>query len=172
MVTAGHCGLNGDTVFNGNGSQVVGTMEGRVFPDPDLAVIDGMAYAARSYSANDQTSSKPIVNAASPATATTYCQMGYVSLRICASYSSLNAQFCDAGGCTNSLAFTSRACTNPLGQPGDSGGGVFRELAGSELGARGIVIAGATLGPGGQCGRYDHRWATIQARYNATIQTP
>lgn len=83
-----------------------------VFPDPDLAVIDGQQYAARSFSAINDTSSKAISNAVNPTTGVTYCQMGSVLQRVCSAYSSLNAQFCDAGGCTNGLAYTSQSCVS------------------------------------------------------------
>jgi hypothetical protein len=169
MVTAGHCGASGTTVWNGDNTLVVGVVEGRRFPDPDLAVLDGIAYAPRSFSANNNTSSKAISGATSPSLGTTYCQMGYVTRRVCSSYSSLNAQYCDVNGCTNGLAFTSRSCDiGKLGQKGDSGGGVYRELADATLGARGVVVAGPTIGTN-TCTRYDHRWVTISNLYQATI---
>lgn len=169
MLTAGHCGVNGDPVLNGNEQLVVGLIEGRSFPNPDLAVIDGNTYAARSFSANDNSSSKAISNAVNPTTGVTYCQMGWVSRRVCSSYSSLNAQFCDEAGCTNGLAFTSRPCSSgPLGQEGDSGGGVFKEASGT-LSARGVAIAAGPIGTGANCARYDHRLSTILAHYDAEV---
>lgn len=169
MVTAGHCGTNGSVLVNGQGSIVVGTVEGRSLPDPDLALIDGKDYAGRSYSANNTSSSKRITDARNPGTGTLYCQMGYKVQRLCASYSSLSAQYCDIQGCTNLLAFTSRSCDiGVLGLPGDSGGGVFLEFADGTLGARGIVVAGPVIGTN-TCTRYDHRWGTILVRYDATI---
>lgn len=140
-----------------------------VFPDPDLAVIDGQQYAARSFSAINDTSSKAISNAVNPTTGVTYCQMGSVLQRVCSAYSSLNAQFCDAGGCTNGLAYTSQSCVSGgLVAGGDSGGGVFKEANGT-LSARGIVIADGNVGT--LCVRYDHRLATVLVRYNATVVT-
>jgi hypothetical protein len=170
MLTAGHCFSNGQTIKNGDNSLTVGVLEGRSLPDPDLAVIDGETYAARSYSANNVGSSKIIHSSANPATAVTYCSMGYVLQRVCSQYSSLTAQFCDAFGCTNSLAFTSRPCsTGALGKAGDSGGGVFREITDGTLGARGTVVAGGEVGPAPNCVRYDHKRQTILNFYNATV---
>lgn len=170
MLTAGHCASNGTTVRNWNDTLTVGVIEGRSLPNPDLAVIDGQSYAARSFSANDNTSSKAISNAVNPTTGATYCQLGGFSYRICSTYSSLNAQFCDASGCTNDLAFTSRDCTlGTLVRPGDSGGGVFREADDGTLGARGIVVAGGRIGTGAQCARYDHRLPTILDWYDAAV---
>lgn len=170
MLTAGHCtASDGVTVWNGSDTLTLGTIEGRSFPDPDLATMDGKSYAARSFSANNDTSSKAISNAVNPGTGATYCQMGSYIQRVCSSYSSLDTQFCDPG-CTNHLAFTSRLCSSgPLALSGDSGGGVMREASNGTLGARGIVIAAGPIGTGNVCVRYDHILPTILAYYHATV---
>lgn len=172
MVTAGHCTGSGQVFRNGTNALVVGTVEGRFFPDPDLALIDGQNYSPRSFALADNTTLKFISEAQSPTTGVLYCNMGYVSRRVCSSYTALAAQYCDSFGCTTNLAFTSRPCSQgELSQAGDSGGGVYRELATGKLGARGTVVASPTLGPGTTCTRYDHKWSTISTRYSATIVT-
>lgn len=169
MVTAGHCAGNGVQFANGNLTLIVGTMEGSSLPNPDLGLLDGASYSARSFSAGNTTSSKPITEDAEPITGTTYCQFGSVSYRKCASYSSLNYQICDASGCTSGLAFTARECSSPLAAGGDSGGGVFREYADATIGPRAIVVGGGQLGTGNTCFRVDHRRNTITSFYSAVV---
>lgn len=171
MVTAGHCandGQNGLTVRNGDASVVMGTTEGGRFPDPDLGLIDGGAYSGRTYSSTNQTSNKAIASGGGPATGTVYCQYGATSLRRCYSYSSLSVQLCD-GGCTNGLAFA-QGPSGPggsMGSGGDSGGGVFRELTSTTVGARGIVIARTC--DASDCYAWDHRYQTVLSTYDATL---
>ena len=166
MLTAGHCfNVNGDITWNGDSSLKVGTSEARSYPDPDLALLDGETYFPRSYSANNQTASKPISASANPTTGVVYCQMGATSLRICSAYSSLEA---DAVG-AHHLAYTQGPAgpSGSLGSGGDSGAGVYRELTDSTLSARGIVKAAGcnvTL-----CSRWDHKRQTILAFYDATL---
>ena len=172
MLTAGHCSNYGTwplTVYNGNVTYTLGSTESVHFPDPDLAVIDGSTYAAYSYSAQNQTSFKPIKSSSEPEVSTSYCQFGYASLRICSTYNALDSQYCDSFGCTNHLAYTSRTCpSGDLSVPGDSGAGVFRELSNGTLGARGMVVAGETAGT---CPykRWDHKLSTILSTYSATV---
>ncbi|MFN8517920.1 MAG: hypothetical protein U0667_00710 [Chloroflexota bacterium] len=172
MVTAGHCsnGNNGRTVWNGNDSEQVGTTEGVRFPNPDLVLIDGAAYNARSYAWNDQTTTKAVTGSANPTTGVVYCQFGATTLRVCYAYDSLSEQFCDESGCTNSLAFT-EAPQGPncsMGSGGDSGGGVHREVSGG-VSARGIVIARG--GDAQHCYAWDHKRQTVLNTYDATVVT-
>lgn len=173
MVTAGHCseGLNGRAVWNGNQTAQVGTTEAAHFPDPDLALIDGSAYAARSYSWNDQTTNKAISASAEPTTGVVYCQMGATNLRICAAYSALDVTLEDAGGITRHLA-QANGPSGPgmsLGSVGDSGGGVYRELTGGTLSARAVVVAGFCTVT--TCYRWDHKRSTILSTFTATVVT-
>lgn len=166
MLTAGHCfNGNGDVTWNGNSSFAVGTSEGRSYPDPDLALLDGETYAPRSYSAKNQTSSKAISASGNPPTGVVYCQMGATSLLICSAYSSLDA---DALG-AHQLAYTSGPSgpSGSLGSGGDSGGGVYRELTDGTLSARGMVKAtGCNVTT---CARWDHKRQTILTFYDATV---
>jgi hypothetical protein len=171
MVTSGHCAdANGETILNGNMIHSLGTIEGRQLPNPDLALIDGRTYLARSFAWEDNSTLKSVANSANPLTGTYYCNLGSFSQRVCSTYSSLNMQFCDVEGCTTGLAFTSQHCQyGPLAEGGDSGGGIVRELADAKIGARGIVVAGGQSGD--YCVRYDHRWSTVASTYSATIMT-
>ncbi len=173
MLTAGHCseGQNGRAVWNGNQSAKVGTTEAAHFPDPDLALIDGSAYAARSYSWNDQTSNKAISSSAEPTTGVVYCQMGATSLRVCAAYNALDVTLEHEGGITRHLARASGPAGpgGSLGSPGDSGGGVYRELSGGTLSARGMVQAGWCTAV--TCYRFDHKLSTILSTFSATVVT-
>jgi hypothetical protein len=172
-VTAGHCGTNGTSVWNGQSSNLVGTLRGRSLPNPDLAVIAGKNYVAKSYSAYNLTSSKNISGSANPATGVSYCQMGAISWRVCTSYDALNAAFCDDSGCTNNLAYAEQGCSTQSGdlaRPGDSGGGVYRELSGGTLNVRGLVVAAGRLSPT-VCARWDHKVQTIVNHYGAFVVT-
>ncbi len=80
----------------------------------------------------------------------------------------------DSSGTTTQLAYTSRLCSaGTVGQPGDSGGGVFRETEAGNLSARGTVVGGGVSGnpPAFTCYRQDHKRQTIMSHYNATIVT-
>jgi hypothetical protein len=170
MLTAGHCGINSDVVRNGNDTATVGAIEGRHFSDPDLALIDGSAYAPVTYGWNDQTTTRQTTQSGEPTTGVVYCQFGYASLRICSSYSMLDYTLVDdVGHPTRHLAYTSGPSgpSGSLGTAGDSGGGVFRELGGEAVGARGTVVGG--LCDASTCWRADHRLGTILAYYDATV---
>lgn len=172
MLTAGHCySGNGASTQNGNHTAVVGTSEGYSI-DPDTALIDGQFYFHHSYSWNDQTSHKAITEASNPTTNVVYCQMGAWSLRICAAYSALDVDATYDGHTRHHLAYTDLRRGPgilPLGLNGDSGGGVFRELSGSVLGARGDVVAiGAT---DTIWARWDTKPQTILSKYSATVVT-
>ncbi len=100
--------------------------------------------------------------------------MGATSLRVCSSYSSLNTTFTDDLGTTTQLAYTSRLCSaGTLGQPGDSGGGVFLETTGGNLSARASVVAGGVkaIPQPAMCFRQDHKRQTIMSFFNATVVT-
>lgn len=173
MVTAGHCGLNGNEAWNGNDTLLVGTMEGRKFPNPDLALIDGKSYSGKTYCGNDTTTNCSVTGWANPTTGVTYCNMGYAIRRACSAYSILNDDFCDSSGCTTNLAYTSRPCSvGALGFPGDSGGGVFRENSTGIVSARGTVVGGGTINGGATCVRDDTKIGTIWSTYDATLITP
>lgn len=172
MVTAGHCfnGLNGKNVTNGNGSASLGTSEHASLNDPDLALIDGAAYANRSYSAPDQISFEPITASGEPATGVVYCQMGASSLIRCSTYSSLDETINVPTGVTHHLAYTSGPSgpNGSLGTGGDSGGGVFRDFS-TSLSARGIVIAaGCNVTT---CARWDHKLSSVKSFFSATVVT-
>lgn len=181
MVTAGHCSmrdsnlvaLNGRSVSNGDWTRNVGTTEGNKWPNPDLAVIDGQAYGAVSYSENDSTGSDNIRNSwTAPATGVTYCHYGQVSKRKCFQLSSLNVTNCPSGWgglCTTGLAFTSGP-SGPGGtivSGGDSGGGMFLEYADGTIGARGIVHGGGC--DASECAALFQRVQTVMGAYNATL---
>jgi hypothetical protein len=171
MLTAGHCYNNdGGWTWNGNYAYSVGTSEG-VLKDPDLALIDGASYYRRSYSWNDQTSYKLISEASNPTTAVVYCQMGATTLRVCSAYSSLDVTATYGGYTRHHLAYTSGPSGpgGSLGSAGDSGAGVYRELSGGTLGARGVVVAGGCDST--TCSRWDHKLQTITSTYSATVVT-
>ncbi len=171
LVTAGHCSdANGRNVWTGDYNGLVGTIRGRSFPDPDLAVIGGSVYTARSFAWTDNVTIKNISASLNPATGVTYCQFGATSKRICSQYTQLDQVLCDAQGlCTTNLAYTSGPSGpgGSLGSGGDSGGGVFRELADGTISARGTVVGGGCDET--TCRRYDHKRQTILNFYNATV---
>jgi hypothetical protein len=173
MVTAGHCseGNNGKKVNNGNDTASLGSTEGVHLPDPDLGLIDGSDYAAATFGAGDQTTWKSVTESANPAIGVTYCQYGATSLRRCYQYASLTEHFCDTAGCTYSLAYAygPSGPGGSLGSGGDSGGGVFRELTSTTVGARGIVIARGCDAT--QCEAWDHKRQTILSTFSATVVT-
>lgn len=172
MLTAGHCyGSNGQSTNNGNHTASLGASEGRHI-DPDTALIDGQPYFHHTYSWNDQTSHKAITSAANPTTGVVYCQMGATSLRVCSAYSALDKSASYLGNTRHHLAYTSqpnRGAGSSLGSSGDSGGGVYRELSGGVLGARGDVVAGGC--DTSTCDRYDTKLQTILSVYDATVIT-
>ena len=74
--------------------------------------------------------------------------------------SNLNAQFCDASGCTNNVA----AFTGPtVAQGGDSGAPFY--ITGASVAIRGMLFArsGSTM--------YAERWTVIANTFGAVIRT-
>jgi hypothetical protein len=138
------------------------------FPTVDVRVVSGSSYTNRVYSATNTYSNVAITGFGNPASGTPYCQYGVFSGRVCFTMDGVQASWCDAEGCTSNLAYATEAY--PVGQPGDSGGPVVRELS-SGYGGRGLVVAGDQSGPVGGSTYYTiywQRWNDVAATLGMT----
>lgn len=171
LTTAGHCATNGTTAWNGDHSLVVGTVEGRSFPDPDIELMDGQNYWPREFCKGDNTSWCYVIGDGTPVVNVTYCNLGYVSRHLCSKYNAIDARYCDASGCTYHLAHTQRACSSGvLGSPGDSGAPVAEDISSNTVRAKATVVAGTIPPLPTTCERWDQRMDTILDHYSAGLQ--
>jgi len=151
-VTAGHCsqptpGLNnGQTFRSGIPSGTTyfyGDMWGNTnFPAFDMARLEGSTYAAtiRTDGGNDGQLVRTVRGASNPVIGDLVCQSGVTSYAQCnLLVGALNAQLCDASGCTYGL-FSARRDTDVIVRGGDSGAPVYLRFSGAEAGIRGMVI--------------------------------
>ena len=135
--TAGHCPSG--TYLSGSNTFSTSYMAPN-FPTVDVARLGGSTYTNRTYSANDNTTTKAVIDSGDPANGYTYCEYGQTTRRSCFTQNQSGQQFCDSSGCTLNLSTATK--TSSFWAEGDSGGPVSKEYAGGSVGARGWVVAG------------------------------
>lgn len=121
MVTAGHCGADGDAVTTENGGLPFGIIIRNGGPSRDMALIGGQSYAGRIYGDGvDSTVSYPVVGAGDPVVGfPDYCHSGRTTGENCGHTAvSVTGSVCTTFGCQSPvIVFTGGV--QP--QPGDSG---------------------------------------------------
>lgn len=140
-VSAGHCFSNGQTIRSG--STAYGEAAGESnFPTFDMIRIkpQGESFTRAVYGTPGSPSVRDVTGAENPSAGELLCVSGMVSEQICdVEVINLNAEFCDASGCTPNLAKARKNGTN-VTRPGDSGGPVYRR-DGNDAKIRGMIIA-------------------------------
>lgn len=160
-VTAAHCGSLNSTWTSG--SYTFGKMTQRgPFPAYDMALLSGQSYGSYIWMGNSSGTGTQTGAAANPAVGSTYCTSGATTNENCGKkVNNLSDSFCDASGCTYSLAsYTGGSNTSG----GDSGGPLVLK-SGSKVYPRGIHIAraGSTM--------YAEKWSTISSHFGVTAVT-
>jgi len=164
-ITAGHCGSG----YFYSGPYTFSAFVYRPnYPTVDIERLGDLTYDNRTYAANDNTTTKAVTNSGNPGNGYTYCNLGYVSRRVCFTQTSSGQEFCDAAGCTDYISVSSTVGSK--GQHGDSGGPIAIEI-GSNVGARGSVVAQEGPFYGGYYNFYYHIMSTIQSTLGVTTQT-
>lgn len=165
MVTAGHCwnGTSGTAIFDQSGANLFGSLLGRTgYPNYDQDLITSSTYSRDIYTGGAAGVLIPVISADDPAVSGSYCHSGRTTYEHCGlNPFTLNGQFCDDDGCTNSLV----AYTGTDLQGGDSGAPFYAKTTAPAAKIRGMAIAQA--GPDS----FAERWLRIASHLNVTIVT-
>lgn len=173
-LSAGHCGNLNQTMNSGT------NFYGTIVADStslDLLMMNGSTYAGRTYSANDDTTNQRINGASSPSLNVSYCNNGGYSRETCSNPLFVLGDYIAGPGLSwTNVTVHRRECSwgVVLGQPGDSGGPVNRELSDGRQQAVGVVVGGIPSdGLMSSCSQnmylIYHPWGVVSSHWNLSI---
>jgi hypothetical protein len=166
-VTAGHCYLDGSTLFSGP-FKYGKTAARQAFPQFDMIRIDpdGQAYTNIIHTGPSAPVTRNQIGKADPPVGSSVCVSGMVTGAKCgAIVTSTNSQFCDLSGCTGNLVTAQRIGVT-LAEFGDSGGPVYTRSGVADAFINGMIIAGRPLGI-----VMFHKVSTVETQLGVTVAT-
>jgi hypothetical protein len=164
MVTAGHCFANGTSVVTENGGLAMGAVSGNGLPSQDMELISGSSYGASIFVGGvDSSTGNAVVGAGDPVVGfADYCHSGRTTGENCGhTATSVTAQVCTSSGCKSPVI----AFTGGISPAGGDSGSPFYVKSGTNVWARGIIIAGNGVTT------YAEPWSRISARFGVSIVT-
>lgn len=169
MVTAGHCGQNGDSMWTGSPVISFGTIFNKApFPYYDMTLIHNGLYTGQIYTGGTTGTVTAVKDAHNPSVgSTSYCTSGWATNETCGHHViSLTAKYCNDAGtqCTQSVIALQ---DGSLPDGGDSGGPVYNFVTSAGVTIRGVLFAkedsSGTI--------FAERWTVVQSYYSVSIVT-